>query len=168
MIIDAGKHDQPKNSTMKPIYLILLSSLLLTGCSKANIAPVPPQNNNGTIKESGTIKVDTLSTNTATTQTATLNTYDWYNGTKGTALIQVTCTDCTAIATIGDVTIPFLFNEQGVGQLKYTPAPGLSVRIAVCPESVKTIKAEIFNATNTSLYAYSGVSSNWSDTYVIK
>jgi hypothetical protein len=161
IITDAGKHDQPKNSTMKPIYIILLS-LLLTGCLKANITPVSSKSN------TGTIKVDTLSSNVGTTQVATLNTYDWYNGTKGTALIQVTCNDCNAIATIGNVTIPFIFNEQGVGQLKYTPAPGLVVYIAVCPGGVKAIKAEIFDAVNTSLYTYSGVSNNWNNTYIIK
>jgi hypothetical protein len=161
IITDAGKHDQPKNSTMKPIYIILLS-LLLTGCLKANITPISLKSN------TGTIKVDTLSSNVGTTQAATLNTYDWYNGTKGTALIQVTCNDCNAIATIGNVTIPFIFNEQGVGQLKYTPAPGLVVYIAVCPGGVKAIKAEIFDAVNTSLYTYSGVSNNWNNTYIIK
>jgi hypothetical protein len=130
---------------VKPIHIILLS-LLLTGCIKANIAPVSSKSN------------------TSTTQ---VDTY-WYNGTKGTALIRVTCNNCNAIATIGDATIPFLFNEQGVGQLKYTPAPGLAVYIAVCPDGVKAIKAEILDATNTSLYTYSGVSGNWNNTYIIK
>jgi hypothetical protein len=138
---------------MKPIFIILLS-LLLTSCLKANIAPVPSQGDTDTNKATvspisskgngAANKADTLTSNASTTQITTSNTYDWYNGTNGTALIQVTCNDCSAIATIGDVTIPFLFNEQGVGLLKYTPAPGLAVRIAVCPESVKTIKAEIF------------------------
>gem|GEM_PF-2865541 len=158
IITDAGKHNQPKNSTMKPIYLIL-SCLLLTGCLKANIAPVSPKSN------TGTIKADTLNSNTNIPQA---DTYDWYNGTKGTALIKVTCNDCNAIATIGNVTTPFLFNDQGVGQLKYTPASGLLIHIAVCPGGVKTIKADIFDATNTSLYTYSGVSGNWNDTYIIK
>jgi hypothetical protein len=161
IITDAGKHYQPKEFNMKLIYIILLS-LFLTGCLKANITPVSLKSN------TGTIKVDTLSSNAGTTQVATLNTYDWYNGTKGTALIQVTCNDCNAIATIGNVTIPFIFNEQGVGQLKYTPAPGLIVYIAVCPGGVKAIKAEIFDAVNTSLYTYSGVSGNWNNTYIIK
>jgi hypothetical protein len=146
---------------MKLIYIILLS-FLLTSCLKTNITPVSLKSN------TGTIKVDSLSSNAGTTQIATLNTYDWYNGTKGTALIQVTCNDCNAIATIGNVTIPFIFNEHGVGQLKYTPAPGLAVYIAVCPGGVKAIKAEIFDAANTSLYTYSGVSGNWNNTYIIK
>jgi hypothetical protein len=146
---------------MKLIYLIFLS-LLLTGCLKANIPPTP------SISTISTKKVDSLSKNITTSQVAPTNTYDWYNGTKGTAVIKVTCTDCNAIATIGDATIPFLFNEQGVGQLKYTPAPGLAVRIAVCPDGVKTMKAEIFDAVNTTLYTYAGVSGNWSATYTIK
>jgi hypothetical protein len=161
IITDAGKYDHSKNSMMKPIYIILLS-LLFTGCLKANIAPVPSKSN------TGTIKVDSLGNNAGTTQVATLNSNYWYNGTTGTALIQVTCNECSAIATIGNVTIPFLFNDQGVGQLKYTPAPGLKVYIAVCPGSVKAIKAEIFDAANTPLYTYSGVSGNWNSAYIIK
>lgn len=136
--------------------------MFLTGCLKADITPISLKIN------TGTIKVDTLSGNAGTTQVAALNTYDWYNGTKGTALIKVTCNDCNAIATIGNVTVPFIFNEQGVGQLKYTPAPGLIVYVAVCPGEIKAIRAEIFDAANTSLYTYSGVSSNWNNTYVIK
>lgn len=134
---------------MKRISLIFLP-LLLTACLKANVAPVSAKS-------------------TATTKAATLNAYDWYNGTTGTALVQVTCKDCSAIATIGNVTIPFLFNEQGVGQLKYTPAPGMMVYIAVCPGGVKTIKADIFDAAHTSLYTYSAVTgSNWNNSYTIK
>lgn len=146
---------------MKAIYIILLS-LLLTGCLKANIAPT------SSASITSTSKVDSLSKKITTSQVAPTNTYDWYNGTKGTSLIKITCNDCNAIATIGDVTIPFLFNEQGVGQLKYTPAPGLAVRIAVCPDGVKAMEAEIFDAANASLYSYSGVSGNWSATYTIK
>jgi hypothetical protein len=147
---------------MKSVYIFLLS-FLLTGCLKANIAPTSSISTTGTNK-----KVDSLSKNITTSQAAPTNTYDWYNGTKGTAIIKVTCINCNAIATVGDVTIPFLFNDQGVGQLKYTPAPGLAVRIAVCPDGVKAMKAEIFDAANTSLYTYSGVSGNWSNTYTIK
>jgi hypothetical protein len=148
---------------MKPIAIILLLSFILTGCLKANIAPTASKST------TATVKVDTLSSNAGTTQGGILdNTYDWYNGTKGTALIQVTCNECTAIATVGDVTTPFLFNAQGVGKLKYTPAPGLSVYIAVCPGTAKAIKADIFDATNTSLFSYSGVIGNWNSTYIIK
>lgn len=98
----------------------------------------------------------------------TAKAYDWYNGTKGTALIRVTCNNCNALATIGNVTVPFLFNEQGVGQLKYTPSPGLPIYIAVCPGSIKSIKAEIFDAANASLYTYSSISGNWNSTYIVK
>jgi hypothetical protein len=147
---------------MRLLYIILLS-VLLTSCIKNGIAPVSPKSS------TGTIKADTISTNITTKQADTVNTYDWYNGTKGTALVQVTCNNCTAIATIGNATIPFLFNGQGVGQLKYTPAPGLAVYIAVCPGGTKAIKAEIFDVANTSLYTYSGVvSANWNNTYTIK
>ncbi|GAB3902838.1 hypothetical protein [Mucilaginibacter boryungensis] len=146
---------------MKPIYLILLS-LLLASCIKESITPTSGKNN------TSVIKADTLSRNTGAIQSTTPNTYDWYNGTTGTALIQVTCNNCTAIATIGNITTPFIFNEQGVGQLKYTPAPGLMIYIAVCPGSVKAIKATIFDAANTSLYTYSGISGNWNDTYIVK
>jgi hypothetical protein len=158
---------------MKPMYLILLS-LLLTGCLKADITPVALKNNAGTTKtdtvknNTGTIKVDTATSNTSIAQAGTSDAYDWYNGTKGTALIQVTCNDCSAIATIGTVTTPFIFNTQGVGALKYTPASGLSVHIAVCPGGEKTLSVDIFDAANISLYSYSGVSGNWSNTYIIK
>jgi hypothetical protein len=161
-----------KGLTMKPLYLFLLS-VLLTGCLKADIAPVPLKNNASSIKTDtvaktiNTVKADTVNNNTIA-QTDTSDANYWYNGTKGTALIQVTCADCTAIATIGDVSTPFLFNKQGVGLLKYTPASGLSVHIAVCPGSTKTMKVDIFDATNASLYTYSGVSGNWINTYVIK
>jgi hypothetical protein len=138
---------------MKPIYLIFLS-LLLVGCLKANISPVTSKS--------------TSNTTTNAVKTDSVATFDWYNGTKGTAIIKVTCNNCTAIATIGNVSTPFIFNEQGVGELKYTPASGLSVYIAVCPGSVKTIKADIFDTTSTSLYSYSGVSGNWNSTYIIK
>jgi hypothetical protein len=146
---------------MKPIYTIFLF-IFLTGCLKANIAPTPFKNT------TGTTKADSVNKNIVVTQVAAINAYDWYNGTKGTALIKVTCIDCNAIATIGDATMPFLVNEQGIGLLKYTPVPGLAIRIAVCPVSVKAMKVEILDATNTSLYTYAGVTGNWSDTYTIK
>ena len=151
---------------MKPIYLIL-SCLFLTGCLKADIAPVLPKTNTSVTK-ADTSSSTTKISNVTITQAGTVAAYDWYNGTKGTAVIQVICDDCNAIATVGDVTTPFLFNEQGIGQLKYTPAPGLVVYIAVCPGSTKTIKADIFDAKNASLYTYSGVSGNWNTTYIIK
>ena len=146
---------------MKPVFLIFLS-LLLTGCLKASVAPVTPQNN------ALSFKSDTASTKATTLQSNTTPTYDWYNGTTGTALIQVTCNDCNAIATIGNETIPFLFNEQGVGQLKYTPAVGLVITIAVCPGATKAIKTQILDAADTPLYTYAGISGNWNTTFVIK
>jgi hypothetical protein len=146
---------------MKLIYLIL-SSLLLTGCLKANITPISSKN------DITPIKADSVKS-TVNDLTDTSNPDYWYNGTKGTALIQVTCENCNAIATIGTTTVPFLFNSNGVGVLKYTPTPGLAISIAVCPGGVKSIKADIFDATNKSLYTYSAVSTgNWSGTYTIK
>ncbi|MDB5004253.1 MAG: hypothetical protein JWQ34_2478 [Mucilaginibacter sp.] len=141
--------------------------MLLTGCLKTNIAPISSKSNISTIK-ADTLNSNIKNNNTNLTKADTLNTYDWYNGTKGTALIQVICNDCNAIATIGNVTTPFLFNEQGVGQLKYTPASDLLIHIAVCPGSVKIIKADIFDAKKALIYTYSGVSGNWNDTYIIK
>jgi hypothetical protein len=146
---------------MKPIHLILLC-LLLTGCLKANIAPTSSKDS------TSTIKADILNNHTNIAKADAADTYDWYNGTKGTALIKVTCNDCNAMVTIGNVTTPFLFNEQGVGQLKYTPVSGMSVYIAVCPGSVKTMKVDVFDAANTVLYTYTGVTANWSNTYIIK
>jgi hypothetical protein len=162
---------------VKPIFIILLP-LLLTSCLKASIAPISSHGNTGINKANiaavsspadvDTNKADTLTSNAVVMPVIIADAYDWFNGTKGTALIQVTCINCSAIATIGDVTVPFLFNEQGIGLLRYTPRRGLTIRVAVCPESVKTIKAEIFDAANASLYSYSRVSGNWNGTYVIK
>ena len=132
------------------------------GCSKADITPISSQNN------ISVNKADSLKSIIYNPGADTLNTDYWYNGTTGTALIQVVCKDCSALASIGDDTIPFIFNANGVGLLKYTPMPGLSIRIAVCPGGVKSIQADIFDAANTSFYTYSGTGSeNWSDTYII-
>jgi enoyl reductase-like protein len=136
---------------MKPIYLIILS-LLFAGCAKNTIAPVSSKINTSNTNNISNTQIDDY----------------WYNGTKGTAVIRVTCNNCSAIATVGTATTPFLFNDQGVGLLKYTPTSGLSVYIAVCPGSVKQIKAEILDAKNTAIYTYSGVIDNWNTTYVIK
>lgn len=147
---------------MKLIYLIL-SSLLLTGCLKADIAPTSSKNN------ISPVKADSLQSAIYSSGTDTSNPDYWYNGTKGTALIQVTCENCSAIATIGTATVPFLFNSKGVGMLKYTPTSGLTINIAVCPGGVKSIKADVFDATNKTLYAYSNASTgNWSGSYTIK
>jgi len=146
---------------MRFITYLILSSLLLTGCIKANVTPVSVKSAAITTKADsaksvpGTVKAD----NSA---------YDWYNGTTGTATIQVTCNNCSAIATIGSVTTPFIFNNQGVGQLKYTPKSGLLIYIAVCPSKVEAIKADVFDASGNVLYTYSAVSGNWSNSYIIK
>jgi hypothetical protein len=157
---------------MRSIYFILLASILLTGCLKADIAPTPivsstPEKNTTVTNAPG--KTDTVKSVSYSPDTDTSNPDYWYNGTKGTALIQVTCKDCDAIATIGTATIPFIFNAAGVGTLKYTPAPGLAIKIAVCPGSAKPIKADVFDNNNTALYSYSGViTGNWSGAYTIK
>ena len=119
-------------------------------------------------KTTGTVKADSVKTITYS-DTDTSNPEYWYNGSKGTALIRVVCKDCSALATIGNDTIPFLFNAEGVGYLKYTPTAGLSISLAVCPGSTKEIKADIFDAKNVSLFTYSGVNTaNWLNTFVIK
>ncbi|MEO8885509.1 MAG: hypothetical protein ABI367_05560 [Mucilaginibacter sp.] len=152
---------------MKAIYFIF-ASLLLTGCLKADIVPTPAKSSVNTTTAAVAAKTDTIKS-VSSTETDTSNPDYWYNGTTGTALIQVTCKDCTAMATIGTTTVPFLFNANGVGMLKYTPAPGLLIQIAVCPGSTKSIKADIFDSKNTSSYAYSGViASNWVGTYIVK
>jgi hypothetical protein len=154
---------------MRSIYFILLASILLTGCLKAEIAPSPIATSTAVKAEVKTTKTDTVKTVSYSPDTDTSNPEYWYNGTKGTALIQVTCKDCDAIATIGTVTIPFLFNANGVGVLKYTPAPGLLINIAVCPGSAKAIKADILDTKNVALYSYSGlITGNWSGTYTIQ
>ena len=153
---------------MRLIYFVL-ACLLLTGCLKADIAPTPTPTKSNTIQNISTTKVDTVKGASYSPDTDTSNPDYWYNGTKGTAVIQLTCKDCDAIATIGTVTIPFIFNAEGVGMLKYTPAPGLVIKLAVCPGSAKPIKADIFDGSNKALFSYSGtISGNWSGTYIIK
>ncbi len=152
---------------MRSIYFIL-TCILLTGCLKAEIAPTPLVPST-TAKSTTSTKTDTLKSVSYSPDTDTSNPDYWYNGTKGTALIQVTCKECDAIATIGSNTIPFIFNAAGVGMLKYTPAPGLLINIAVCPGSTKSIKAEVLDTKNAALYSYSGViTGNWSGSYTIK
>jgi len=157
---------------MRSICFILLASILLTGCLKAEIAPspvVPSASEKNTNTANAAAKTDTSKTISYSPDTDTSNPDYWFNGTKGTAVIQVTCKDCDAIATIGTATIPFIFNAAGVGMLKYTPAPGLAIQIAVCPGSVKPIKADILDSKNVALYSYSGmITGNWSGTYTVK
>ena len=149
---------------MKYITYLILSSLFLTGCLKANVTPVAVKSTVLTTKADSAKNI----VSTTNTNAASASDYDWYNGTKGTAVIQVTCNSCTAIATVSGISTPLLFNDQGVGQIKYTPTAGLLVYIAVCPGTVKSIKADIFDASNNVLYSYSGVSGNWSNSYIIK
>lgn len=154
---------------MRSIYFILLAPILLTGCLKAEIAPSPIITSTTVKADAKTTKTDTVKTVSYSPDTDTSNPDYWYNGTNGTAVIQVTCKDCDAIATIGTTTIPFIFNAAGVGMLKYTPAPGLAIQIAVCPGSAKTIKADILDSKNVALYSYSGlITGNWSGTYTVK
>src|SRR4051794_6894436 len=105
---------------MKLIYFIL-ASLLLTSCLKADIAPTPTKSNAVTATKSNVItttKTDTVKSVNNSPDTDTSNPDYGYNGTTGPALIQVTCKDCTAIATIGTTVIPFMINADGVGKLK--------------------------------------------------
>jgi hypothetical protein len=146
---------------MKLVYLFLFA-IILTGCVKNGIAPASAAKITAT-----TTKTDSVKVNTIATTVDTAGNY-WFNGTQGTALIQITCNSCTAIATIGNVSTPFLFNAQGVGEIKYTPVAGLAVYIAICPGSVKAMKADIFDASHNTLYTYSGTSGNWNTTYIIK
>src|ERR1700744_646542 len=145
---------------MKQFYYLLILSIILTGCTKNGINPVSAAAKTNTT----TIKADSVKVGPTTAQPTT---YD-YNGTKGTAVLQVACNNCTAIAMINNVGTPFIFNEQGVGQLKYTPVAGESVYIAVCPGDVKALKVDIFDAANNTLFDYSGTTGNWNTTYVIK
>ncbi|RYZ99669.1 MAG: hypothetical protein EOP47_16145 [Sphingobacteriaceae bacterium] len=157
---------------MRSICFILLASILLTGCLKAEIAPspiVPSTSEKNAAAANTTAKTDTLKNVSYSPDTDTSNPDYWFNGTKGTAIVQVTCKDCDAIATIGVTTVPFIFNAAGVGVLKYTPITGLPIQIAVCPGSAKSIKAEILDNKNAALYSYAGViTSNWSGSYTIK
>lgn len=142
---------------MKLVYLFLFA-IILTGCVKNGIAPASAAKITTTTTKTDSVKINT---NTAA------DNY-WFNGTQGTAIIQVTCNSCTAIATIGNVSTPFLFNAQGVGEIKYTPVTGLAVYIAICPGSVKEMKADIFDASHNTLYTYSGTNGNWNTTYIVK
>jgi len=157
--------------TMKLIYFIL-ASLLLTSCIKADIAPTPAKSNTVATTNNfviTTTKTDTVKSVNNSPDTDTSNPDYGYNGTTGPGLIQVTCKDCTALATIGTTVIPFMINADGIGKLKYTPVTGLLIKIAVCPGGTKAIKADIADATNKSVYSYSGVvAGNWSDTYIVK
>jgi hypothetical protein len=149
LIFDMFLHQCMKISfKMKLITYTIIFSVILTGCGKENLVP------NSTNKYSDNY---------------TSNSEYWYNGTTGTALVRVMCKNCTAIASFGDNAIPFLFNEDGVGYLKFTQKVGLPVYIAVCPDGTKAIKVDILDSRNMALFSYSGnVTANWINTYVIK
>lgn len=163
---------------MRSLLFVLASILLIsTGCQKTDVAPtVPPEaastsltNNTAVISSTNTTKIDTEKQTANNSDTDTSNPDYWYNGTKGTAIIKVTCKDCTAIATIGDFTLPFMFNADGVGMLKYTPAPGLLIKIAVCPAGAQALTADILDSSNKTSYSYAGViPGNWSGSYLVK
>ena len=157
---------------MRSVFFAFACLLLIsTGCQKVDVAPAAPTTT-PVSATSNTIQNTTTKTEKTTTSSADTDTSNpeyWYNGTKGTAVIKVTCKDCTAIATIGDFTLPFMFNADGVGMLKYTPAPGLLIKIAVCPEGTQSLQADILDNSNKASYAYSGViPGNWSATYIVK
>ena len=138
------------------IFYTLLFAVILAGCAKENIMPVSP-------------KLTPQQNEKVYSDTDTSNPEYWYNGTTGTALVRVVCMDCTAIANFGSDYIPFMFNADGVGYLKYTPKTGMQVYIAVCPRGTKAIKADILDSKNVSLFSYSGTNTaNWINTFVIK
>jgi len=153
---------------MRLLYVVLIA-LIFTSCTKGYVAPVTAAKS---IVKTDSLKSTTVNTAVSTTQsndTDTSNPNYWYNGTTGTALIKITCSDCTALATIGTQTIPFMFNANGVGMLKYTPVAGLPIKLAVCPSGSKTIKAEVLDNNGSALYSYTGIiSSNWLGEYIIK
>ncbi len=151
---------------MRTLYFIL-AALLVTGCTKTDIAPAMDKTTAVNTQTTNAVKVDSVKSVTYS-DTDTSNPNYIYNGTTGAGLIEVTCKDCTALATIGSVTIPFIFNANGVGKLKYTPATGLSIQIAICPNSTKSVKADISDGSK-SVYSYSGViTSNWGGGYIYK
>ncbi len=126
---------------------------MLIGCAKENVAPIEIKGNSS--KTYGNIDKS--------------KSEYWYNGTTGTSLVRVICKNCTAIASFGNNAIPFLFNDDGVGYLKFTQNAGLPVYIAVCPDGTKAIKVDILDSRNIALFSYSGsVTANWINTYVIK
>ena len=138
---------------MKLITSTFFFLIILTGCVKENVAPTEIKTNSS--KTYGNIDKP--------------KSEYWYNGTTGTALVRVICKNCTAIASFGDNTIPFLFNDEGVGYLKFTQEVGLPIYVAVCPDGTKAIKVDVLNPQNVALFSYSGtVTANWINTYIIK
>lgn len=151
---------------MKALYFIL-AVVLVTGCTKNDIAPTQAKTITVNTQTTTAVKTDIVKSVTYS-DTDTSNPNYIYNGTTGAGLIQVTCKDCTALATIGNVTIPFIFNADGVGKLKYTPATSLSIQISICPNSTRSVNADISDGS-TSVYSYSGIiTSNWGGGYIYK
>jgi hypothetical protein len=148
---------------IKSICLVFLS-LSFLACKKAE--PITPAK--AATATVATAKTDSLKT-VSYNPTDTKNAYYWYNGTTGPAQIRVSCKDCSAIATIGNASIPFMFNDEGVAYLKYTPKTGLSIYIAVCPTGAKAINVDILDPNKAPLFNYAGViTANWLNTFVIR
>ncbi len=117
-------------------YYVLLFVILLTGCVKENVAPI-------------LLNADSSKKEKTYGDSDTSNPEYWYNGTKGMALVRVICKDCTAIASFGVDTVPFLFNDDSVGYLKYTPKVGLTVYHG----GTNAIKADILDSKNIALFS---------------
>ncbi len=159
-----------KHQVITPVYLVLLS-LLFMGCKKEGVSPIVAEKTAmaqpAQAKAAG-IKADSVNT-TTNDLTDTSNPEYWYNGTTGTALLRVSCKECTAIATIGNTTVPFMINDEGVGVLKYTPKPGLAIKIAVCPSGTKALNVHILDANKETLFTYVGIiTANWLGGVVVK
>lgn len=138
---------------MKLITYTLFFASILTSCTKEDVVPIVVETNS----------VKTYGNND------TSNSEYWYNGTTGSSLVRVICKSCTASANFGGNAIPFLFNNEGVGYLKFTQKVGLPVYITVCPDGTKAIKVDVLNSQNIALFSYSGtVTANWINTYLIK
>ncbi|WP_377130521.1 hypothetical protein [Mucilaginibacter antarcticus] len=141
------------------------------GCKKENLSAISPAQPVIAKAATATVtatKADSVKT-TSYNPTNTSNPEYWYNGTTGTAQIRVSCKDCSAIAKIGETAVPFMFNDEGVGTLRYTPKTGLSIYIAVCPGGTKAATVDILDNNKASLFNYAGViTANWLNTFVIK
>lgn len=159
-----------KHQFITSICLFLLP-LLFMGCKKADVSPI----NTATVATATVATPKVAATKADSVKIVSYNPTDtanpeyWYNGTTGAALISVNCNNCSAIATIGNATIPFMFNAQGIGYLKYIPKVGLSIKIAVCPDGAQAIKVDIADANKASLFNYAGaITANWLNTFVVK
>ncbi|MGF7080430.1 hypothetical protein [Mucilaginibacter sp. UYCu711] len=138
------------------IFFFILFTLFLSSCVKENVSPVltePSDTNTNKIFSGINTSIPDY----------------WFNGTKGSAVVRVICKDCTAIASFAGDAIPFLFNSDGIGYLKYNPAAGTPVYFAVCPGGNKAIKADVYDSKNQSVFSFSGtLVANWTNTFVVK